>query len=299
MSRYPGLGRRCAIAKRAVRPHVVVLPAPALDQHLGFLQGVEDLAVQHLVSQLSIEGLVVAVLPRAPRLDEQRLSAHPSDPLTHGSCRELASVVGADVAGAVLRSSGPPAVDHVADRSRRSTSHCQAATRVLVDHRQHPELAAVVCTVESRSRSSTRGSGYSAVRRTQEPSFSQSRRSLGLLLRAPSGPPGARSARSACDSRASPRGEAGPSPVGSRSGRTSRPTRSCASSGDTRTRPPRAQFCCVERGWPSVLQARRSDTPRASWTLFTAKRRRWGLRSFPPQPHGGSRCPVPCRPRSS
>src|SRR6266568_8368804 len=56
----------------AVRTHGVVVLPPHLDDHLGLLQRVEDLAVQTFVPQLSVKRLAVPVLPRAAGLDEQR-----------------------------------------------------------------------------------------------------------------------------------------------------------------------------------------------------------------------------------
>ena len=41
---------------------VVVLP-PLFDDHLGFLQALEDLAVEQLVPEAHVEALDVAVLP--------------------------------------------------------------------------------------------------------------------------------------------------------------------------------------------------------------------------------------------
>lgn len=54
-----------AIPEAAVRTDRVVVPAPGLDQRLGLSQGIEDLAVQKLVTQRAVERLAVAVLPRA------------------------------------------------------------------------------------------------------------------------------------------------------------------------------------------------------------------------------------------
>jgi hypothetical protein len=44
--------------------HVVVI-APLLNNDLGFLQAVEDFVVEVLVTPFAIEGLAIAVLPRA------------------------------------------------------------------------------------------------------------------------------------------------------------------------------------------------------------------------------------------
>ena len=54
-----------------MRPDGVVVLPPAFDQHLGFVQRGEDLAVEKLVTQLAVEALVVAILLGASRFDEQ------------------------------------------------------------------------------------------------------------------------------------------------------------------------------------------------------------------------------------
>ena len=68
-----------------MRPDLVVLLPPELDQDLRLLQRVEDLSVQQLIAQLPVEALDVPVLPRRTRLDEQRLYLdvlEPSMPLS-------------------------------------------------------------------------------------------------------------------------------------------------------------------------------------------------------------------------
>ena len=52
-------------------PDRVVVLSPAFDEHLRFLQRVEDFSAQKLVAELSVEGLVVSVLPGDSRFDEQ------------------------------------------------------------------------------------------------------------------------------------------------------------------------------------------------------------------------------------
>ncbi len=80
----------------------VVMPSPLLDQDRGFFQRIEDLRVQQLVSELAIERLAVAVLPRAARLDEQRVDLQPFEPIPYGMCAELWS--DAPLPGSRLRS---------------------------------------------------------------------------------------------------------------------------------------------------------------------------------------------------
>ena len=67
------LGRWRSIAQRTVRSELIVLPSPAFDENLCLPQRVEDLTVEKLIPEFAIERLIVAVLPRAAGLDEQRL----------------------------------------------------------------------------------------------------------------------------------------------------------------------------------------------------------------------------------
>ena len=76
-----------------MRPDRVVVPAPAIDQHLRLSQAVEDLTVKQLVTQLAVEALDVAILSRAARLDVKRLHVHTLKPITHRRRGELATVV--------------------------------------------------------------------------------------------------------------------------------------------------------------------------------------------------------------
>ena len=53
---------------------------------------------------------------------------------------------------------------------------------------------------------------------------------------------------------------------------------------------------CVDLGWHTTLQARRSETPNISLTCSTHWRRREGLRSFPPLLLSVSDCPTSDQP---
>ena len=48
-----------------MRPDRVVVPPPALNDDLCFLQRIEDFAIQKLISKLRVEALTIAILPRA------------------------------------------------------------------------------------------------------------------------------------------------------------------------------------------------------------------------------------------
>ena len=60
--------------------NIVLLPPP-LDDHLGLLKGIENLPVEHLISELSIEGLVIPIFPGAAWLNEQGLDPDPPKPV--------------------------------------------------------------------------------------------------------------------------------------------------------------------------------------------------------------------------
>jgi hypothetical protein len=40
---------------------------PTLNQHLRFLQRIEQLAIQKLIPELTVKALIIAILPRAKR----------------------------------------------------------------------------------------------------------------------------------------------------------------------------------------------------------------------------------------
>ena len=50
-------------------PACVVEASPAFDYDAGFSEGVEDLAIEKLVTEAGVEALDVSILPRAPSLD--------------------------------------------------------------------------------------------------------------------------------------------------------------------------------------------------------------------------------------
>ena len=82
-----------------MRADGIVVTPPALDHDLSLLQRVEDLPIQKLVPQASIEALNIAVLPGAAGRDVGRLGPDGSDPLLHGLGDELGTIVRSDVSG--------------------------------------------------------------------------------------------------------------------------------------------------------------------------------------------------------
>ena len=127
---------------------MVVVPAPALDQHLGFTKAGEDLAVQQFVPELRVEALAVTVLPGTPRLDEQGLHAEPAKPLSNCLGCELRPIVRTYVLWwSMLDEQVGQAVQHVVGPEPPSHHDRQAAPGKLVDHAQHAERPAILRSV--------------------------------------------------------------------------------------------------------------------------------------------------------
>ena len=126
----------------------VVVPSPLFDQDRGFFQGVEDLRVQKLISELAIETLAIAVLPRAAGLNEQRADIQPFEPVSDSMSAELWSVVRSDVVGWTM---GDEQLgeerQHVIAVQPSGHQDRQTFATEFVDHDQHPEGPTVMCTL--------------------------------------------------------------------------------------------------------------------------------------------------------
>lgn len=87
------------LAERAVGRRLVAFLAQALDQHLGLAERGESLAVETLVLQLAVEGLDIAVLPRATGCDRERGDADPRESGADGPGGELGAIIRAQLGG--------------------------------------------------------------------------------------------------------------------------------------------------------------------------------------------------------
>ena len=128
-----------------MRPGRVVVPTPLLDQQLGLLHRVEDLAVEQLVAQLAVEILDISVLPWAARLDVQRLHADSAEPLPHDGRGELAAVVASHMLWNAAGGHEPAQpFEHVIARQASGHVDAQALARVLIDDHQEPQWQPIV-----------------------------------------------------------------------------------------------------------------------------------------------------------
>jgi hypothetical protein len=83
-------------ADGAVRPHLVLVAAPARDLLPGLVQRLEPLLVQALVSELAVEALDVGVLRGLAGVVDQVLDAAAVGPGHEGAAGELRPLVGTD-----------------------------------------------------------------------------------------------------------------------------------------------------------------------------------------------------------
>jgi hypothetical protein len=81
------------IAQFTVRPEGVVFTAVVLDDHAGFGERPELLTVETFVTESAMEALHLAVLPRATRIDVDRLDLVLHEPCLDCLCEELTPVV--------------------------------------------------------------------------------------------------------------------------------------------------------------------------------------------------------------
>jgi hypothetical protein len=74
---------RGAVAEGAVRPHLIIVFAPILDQIPSLSPLVEELAVEQFITQLAIERFVVAIFPGTAGLDIQGFNLDALQPAAH------------------------------------------------------------------------------------------------------------------------------------------------------------------------------------------------------------------------
>src|SRR4249920_198102 len=121
---------------------------PAFDDDLGLFQCVEDFAIEQLVTELRVEALAVAVLPRATRHDIGGLGADSGNPFAHRLGHELGTVVGSDVTwDAAQDEQIGERVDHVYGPQLPADADRQALPGELVDDVEHAETPSIVGAV--------------------------------------------------------------------------------------------------------------------------------------------------------
>ena len=72
---------------------VIIFPAPLFNQYPGFGQRGEDLSIQQLIPQFTVERLNIAVLPWTAGFDEQRLNTNTNQPFTYRLRSKLGTII--------------------------------------------------------------------------------------------------------------------------------------------------------------------------------------------------------------
>jgi len=128
-----------------VGPDRVVVLAPLLDDNGSFLQAIEDLSVEQFITQFSVEGFAVAILPGATGFDIQRLRSEFCEPAAHDLGCHLRAIVRADV---FRHAFGEHHIRHGLDDAKAvdPASHpdCKALPGELVDQRHQSKLSPIM-----------------------------------------------------------------------------------------------------------------------------------------------------------
>ena len=131
-----------------MRPERIVFQPPFFNQHLGLLQGIEDLAVEPFIPEFTIEALVVTVFPGTARFNKERLDTKPFEPLASNSGRELGPVVRADMLRrAMLDKELGEATQDIIRLQASFYNNSQTLPAILVDDRQNLNGAPVMSAI--------------------------------------------------------------------------------------------------------------------------------------------------------
>lgn len=136
-------------AEAAVRPPVVVVGSPAVDDRPSLSQGCEQLTRQAFVAEAAVEALHVTVLPEAAWLDIRGSDIDLRQKAAEAPADELRTVVGAKVLG--LTADGEQVhqgLDHAIAGQSPSHFQANALTRELVDDRQDFHRATILCPIK-------------------------------------------------------------------------------------------------------------------------------------------------------
>jgi len=136
------------VVQAAVRPVVVIIHAPAVRNISQLIDAQEQLSVKQFVPEPAVERLNIAVFPGTAGSDVQSPHARFLQPLLHGLRHKLRAVVAADVGRTTPNSKQvTQQFDNVP--ASEASRHIQRQTfpRILVDHNQQPDAAAVLQTL--------------------------------------------------------------------------------------------------------------------------------------------------------
>ncbi|CFT65394.1 Uncharacterised protein [Burkholderia pseudomallei] len=132
-----------------MRSDGIVVTPPLLDHNLRFRARSKPFKAQAFISELAVEALVRAVLPRLAGIAKRHVHAVLCSPLQGGPRYELWAVVRTQVTRCTMKADQlGQDFDDTSGTNRSGHVDCQAFTRVLIDHRQTLQLLAVGARVE-------------------------------------------------------------------------------------------------------------------------------------------------------
>jgi hypothetical protein len=135
----PSLGRRQPGVSR-MRPDVVVIEPPALEQLSGVGEVLEYLLVQELVAKPADEALDESVLLRLARHDVVPVEAGAVGPRQDSARGQLRTIIADDRRRRTMPGNEPiELARHAYPGDRRVGDRCQALASEVVDHDQDPE----------------------------------------------------------------------------------------------------------------------------------------------------------------
>jgi len=119
---------------------------PALDKNQGFLEAVEDFPVEKLISEFAVEGLAVAILPRASWFNIGCLHTDLGKPLAQRDGNQFRVIVRTNVSrhtpGNHLHGER---LEYIHGLDMTGHDQRQAFTCVFIEKDKHSEFTVVVC----------------------------------------------------------------------------------------------------------------------------------------------------------
>ena len=134
------------VSQGAVGPESVVLSPPSFYDHLGFPKRVENLPVEHLVSKLTIEGLIIPILPGAAWLDEQGPDADAPQPPPDCFGSKFGSIVRTEMLRrSIFDKKIRETLKYIIGGNFPSHYNGQRLPSIFVDDRQHLQCPSLMC----------------------------------------------------------------------------------------------------------------------------------------------------------
>lgn len=116
------------------------MSAPVLDHDLGFFEGVEDFAIEQLVSESTVEAFIIPIFPRAPRFNKGRVDLQSVQPVFEDLGGKFTAIVRPNISWCSLSDKQiTEDIEYVIGFECPLDSDRQAFAGVFINHGQHPD----------------------------------------------------------------------------------------------------------------------------------------------------------------